>query len=73
MNRTGVKTRSRCAECGMVTRHPAEYHPYVFCVLFKAGQDPWERAKELTTDLGPFTARRRPPLVSEVQDRRGET
>ncbi|CAM3707893.1 hypothetical protein COLU111180_04225 [Cohnella lubricantis] len=29
-----------CTECGMLLSHPAEYHPYEFCILKKAGQDP---------------------------------
>lgn len=60
----------KCAECGYPMSHVGEYHPYVFCVLVKAGQNPWERAKELAIDLGPFTKRRRPPLVREVQEAR---
>ncbi|WP_027085423.1 hypothetical protein [Cohnella panacarvi] len=29
-----------CQACGMLLNHPAEFHPYEFCVLVKAGQDP---------------------------------
>ena len=31
---------TRCAECGMRTSSAAEYHPYAFCVLVKAGLNP---------------------------------
>lgn len=33
-----TKTGSACSFCGRGTDDPAEYHPYEFCVLFKAGQ-----------------------------------
>jgi hypothetical protein len=26
-----------CQTCGMHVAHPAEYHPYIFCELFKLG------------------------------------
>lgn len=32
-----LRARSRCGLCGMVTRHPAEFHPHLYCVLFMAG------------------------------------
>lgn len=28
-----------CAECGMALRHPAEFHPYRACELFKGCRD----------------------------------
>lgn len=28
-----------CQECGMIV-HPAEFHPFEFCVLVKNGYDP---------------------------------
>ena len=28
-----------CQECGMNVE-PGEFHPYEFCLLYKAGQDP---------------------------------
>jgi len=57
--------------CGYTTRDPGEYHPYVFCILVKAGQDPWERAQELVNHLAPekgmrWTARKHPPLVRDM-------
>jgi hypothetical protein len=30
-----------CTECGMVLKDAGEFHPYTFCVLKKAGLDPW--------------------------------
>lgn len=35
-----------CTECGYVGDVFAEYHPYAFCVLVKAGLDPWEVIRE---------------------------
>jgi ribosomal protein L34E len=29
-----------CQECGMRVESAREYHPYEFCVLYKAGQNP---------------------------------
>jgi hypothetical protein len=57
----------RCATCGYVCREAGEFHPYVFCVLVKAGQDPWERTQELRRvlrDVGPRAAH--PPLVRDL-------
>lgn len=36
-----TKTKNHCGECGALLRDPGEFHPYVFCVLKKAGRDPW--------------------------------
>lgn len=30
-----------CPMCGMATHDESEFHPHVFCVLKKAGRDPW--------------------------------
>lgn len=35
-----------CQECGYVCKSRIEYHPYVFCVLVKAGFDPWQVVDE---------------------------
>lgn len=32
-----IAKRNRCAECGMRLTGPAEFHPHLFCVMFKAG------------------------------------
>lgn len=59
---------SACQTCGYPTRNgPAEYHPYAFCVLVKAGLDPWETARTLARDLAPFDDLDRPPRVDHVQ------
>jgi hypothetical protein len=34
-------TRTWCGECGMELRGPGDYHPIQFCVLHKAGFNPW--------------------------------
>lgn len=59
-----------CQTCGYVCRDEGEYHPYVFCVLVRAGQDPWESARELARDLGPFADWVHPPLARQVQRER---
>jgi hypothetical protein len=57
-----------CQTCGYRTASgPAEFHPYSFCVLVKAGLDPWATVAGLAEDLGPFCKRDRPPTVAEVQ------
>jgi hypothetical protein len=64
--------QSVCQTCGYRTRSgPGEYHPYEFCILVKAGLSPWEVAKKLAIDLGPFTDRSQSPLASEVMAARG--
>jgi hypothetical protein len=30
-------SENQCHECGMTTRHPGDYHPFLFCELFKLG------------------------------------
>jgi hypothetical protein len=65
--RSGTTQTSRCAECGYVSKLAREYHPYAFCVLVKAGMDPWvvvregARAARLTT-----TERTRTDLIASA-------
>lgn len=61
-----------CQTCGAWVREGGEYHPYVFCILKKAGHDPWECAREFVRDLGPFIDRDQPPLVAEINAARSE-
>lgn len=61
-----------CSQCGMGLHDSAEYHPYVFCILKDAGQDPWEVVKQINRDLGlvPDDALpKRPPLVRHLPRR----
>lgn len=43
---------SVCQECGMRTLDVGEFHPYAFCVLYKAGLDPWKELRWLAKSLG---------------------
>ena len=44
---------SVCAECGMnLPDGPGEYHPYAFCVMWKAGLKPWQEIRVICGQLG---------------------
>lgn len=43
--------KGHCTTCGMVTDHPGEYHPYAFCVLKRAGLDPWREVRRIAGQL----------------------
>ncbi len=55
----------------MVCDQADEFHPYMFCVLKKAGRDPWEdfawAVKQLTGQPLPT----RPPAVRDLPLKRG--
>lgn len=59
------KTTSTCTECGMVLNHEGEFHPYIFCVLKKAGRDPWADLVWLNAKLG-IELPAQPPLVRDL-------
>jgi hypothetical protein len=60
-----------CVECGMALTRP-EYHPYAFCVLKKAGLDPWETVRQINDDLGLVKELPdHPPLVRDMDFSRG--
>jgi hypothetical protein len=42
-----------CQECRSELADAAEYHPYSFCVLIKAGQDPERTVREAIPYLKP--------------------
>lgn len=50
----------------MATGDAGEFHPYVFCVLFKAGRDPWEDIRFVADRLGLGELPKRPPLVRHL-------
>lgn len=52
-----------CQGCGMLLDDAAEFHPYVFCVLKKAGRDPWADARDVIEMLLGDKLPERPPLV----------
>lgn len=54
-----------CSECGYATRDRGEFHPYVFCVLVRAGRDPWVDLRGVTEMLG-YELPSRPPPVREL-------
>jgi hypothetical protein len=48
-----VEVRQRtCQTCGMLLDDVGEFHPFVFCVLKKAGRDPWADILWVTEQLG---------------------
>lgn len=59
-----IKQRT-CQECGMLLDDGGEFHPYVFCVLKKAGCDPWNDLRWVTKQLG-IELPERPPLVRDL-------
>jgi hypothetical protein len=63
-----ISIRQRtCQTCGMLLDDAGEYHPYVFCVLKKAGQDPWGSVRLITAQLQlKPDLPAKPPLVREL-------
>lgn len=57
-----------CSECGMATRDQGEFHPHVFCVLFKAGRDPWQDIRWVAERLGLGALPKRPPLIRDLPE-----
>ena len=55
-----------CQQCGMLLDDPGEFHPYVFCVLKKAGRDPWQETRLLVRNLGLGELPQRPPLIRDL-------
>ena len=52
-----------CAECHAHLRHAGEYHPYSFCVLVKAGLDPWQEIRVIAGQLQLGDPGEKPPLI----------
>lgn len=63
-----VKQRT-CQECGMLLDDAGEYHPYVFCVLKKAGRDPWQEIRTVALQLRLGDPGEKPPLIREIHGR----
>ncbi len=61
--------RRTCQTCGMLLDDAGEYHPYAFCILKKAGQDPWQSVRLIAGQLGLGDPGERPPLVSRLVGR----
>lgn len=61
-----------CAECKANLKDAGEYHPYAFCVLYKAGLDPWQEVRGIAGQLGLGDPGAKPPLVvRRARERRG--
>lgn len=60
-----------CASCGMVCDRPGEFHPHMFCVLKRAGRDPWEDFRAAARFYFGEELPERPPLVRDLPTRRG--
>lgn len=57
-----------CTQCGMLLDRAGEFHPYLFCILKKAGRDPWTEVRRLNDQLGLVKELPdRPPLVRELR------
>lgn len=61
--------RRTCQTCGMLLDDAGEYHPFVFCVLKKAGRDPWQEIRTVALQLQLADPGERPPLVREIHGR----
>jgi hypothetical protein len=60
-----ITTRERCADCGWVC-DAGEYHPHSFCVLVKAGYDPWQTIRIIAGQVGLPDPGQKPPKVTEL-------
>lgn len=62
-------TNRTCMECGMVLDQAGEFHPHLFCIIKKAGGDPWRDFMWAAERLGLDTDRYgdRPPLVRDLK------
>lgn len=61
-----------CAQCGMHTRTHDEYHPFLFCVLMKAGHDPWPQFKATVESYGLGPLPESPPRIRNLPKTKGE-
>jgi hypothetical protein len=55
-----------CQECGMLLDQAGEFHPYTFCVLKKAGRDPWQDIGYVVDFLLGVRLPAKPPLVRDL-------
>lgn len=61
-----IKHRT-CQTCGMLLDDAGEFHPHIFCILKKAGRDPWDDVLWITTQLGVGAKLpKRPPLIRNL-------
>ena len=58
-----------CSECNMTLWDAGEYHPYAFCVLRKAGLDPWQQIRVIAGQLGLDDPGEKPPITSRLVGR----
>ena len=61
-----ISLDNHCAECGAALRRAGEFHPYSFCVLKKAGLDPWHEVRVIAGQLQLGDPGARPPLITRI-------
>lgn len=59
--------RRTCQTCGMLLDDAGEYHPFVFCVLKRAGRDPWQEIRTVALQLQLGDPGEKPPLIRELR------
>jgi hypothetical protein len=64
MRTTQVK-REPCGQCHAMVEVGA-FHPYSFCVLVKAGLDPWQEVRKIAGQLRLGDPGEQPPKVWEI-------
>jgi hypothetical protein len=58
-----------CQQCGMLCDRAGEFHSHLFCILKKAGRDPWQETLWLLEGLGIDITHwpKSPPLVRDIR------
>lgn len=46
-----ARRQRTCQTCGMVCADGGEYHPYEFCLIYRAGRNPWDVVERFARDL----------------------
>lgn len=54
-----------CTECGAAVPD-GQYHPYAFCVLVKAGLDPWQEIRIIAGQVGMNDPGAHPPQITRL-------
>lgn len=60
---------STCGDCGMDLQDAGEFHPHLFCVLVRAGLNPWAEVLLLNEQFSlvrPEQMPAEPPLVRDL-------
>ncbi len=64
-----VQSRT-CQTCGMLLDDAGEFHPYSFCLLKKAGRDPWREIRTIALALHLGDPGEKPPLIRNLRGNR---